>query len=252
MIIAAASGWFIENLYEGDSALMAVKFRFNDLVLLTLITPLSVLMLILAFTGRLWARVFVLGIIMHVAFSYGITVFNSRQNHLFLMYIALLGLCVFSIVRGFPDTTQNVKKPSKSVLLRVTSVAIIFIAAIGFIYWLIEAVIAITNGGPSQFVNEMNLPVNAAQVLDMAFMLPLALYGGIKLWKYHSEGLFTTAVMLIFFMLIGISVVVMEIGLIRVAGLKMDFSKIASYSFISVLSLILTVFTYRFISRTTD
>ena len=83
LIISAASGWFIENLYEGDSALMAVKFRFNDLVLLTLITPLSVLMLILAFTGRLWARVFVLGIIMHVAFSYGITVFNSRQNYLF-------------------------------------------------------------------------------------------------------------------------------------------------------------------------
>jgi hypothetical protein len=249
VIAAAASGWFIEEIYIKDSALMAVNFRSFDLVLLVLITPLSIVMLILAYTGRSWARVFVLGIIMYLAFTYGINVFSCHQNHLFLIYIALLGLCVVSIARGFPDIAQIIDTSSKTVLMRVLSITILFIALAGYVYWLSDAIGALFNGESTQNLIEKNIPVNVAQVLDMAFMLPFAIFGAIKLLKYHSEGLVISAVMLVFFMLIGMSVVTMEIRLSRITGSEMDFAKVYSYGFITVLSLVVTFFTYRYVSR---
>jgi hypothetical protein len=249
VIIASASGLFVKDLYTDNSAQMAVKFRSNDLAILTLIIPLSVVMLILAYTGRFWARVFLLGIIATLAFTFGITLFNGVQNRLFLLYLAVLGICAFGLARGFPELIQQVETSKKSASLRVASVAVLFISVAGYYYWLSEAVAALISGGPSTYVQGMNLPVNAAQALDMAFMLPLAIYGGIKLWKYRADGLIITAVMLVFFLLIGVSVVIMEIGLIRGAGLEMDFGKISSYSFVTLLSFIATLFIYSSLSK---
>jgi hypothetical protein len=250
VIAAAASGWFIDEIYRRDSALMADNFRSFDLVLLTLVTPLSIVMLILAYTGRIWARLFVFGIILYLAFSYAINAFSVHQNQLFLIYIALLSLCVISIMRGFPKIAQRVEKPSKSALMRVLSVTILFIAVAGFVYWLGDAIGALFNDESSQILLDKNIPVNAAQVLDMAFMLPLAIIGGIQLLKFKKRGLIISAAMLVFFMLIGISVVTMEIRWSQGAGLEMDFAKVYSYGFITVLSLVVTIFTYRHVSRT--
>ena len=249
VIIASASGLFVKELYTDNSVHMAVKFRSNDLAILTLIIPLSVVMLILAYTGRFWARVFMLGIIATLAFNFGITIFNSVQNRLFLLYLAVLGICAFYLVRGFPELIQRVETPRKSASLRVASVAVLVISVAGYYNWLSDAVAAFISGGPSPFVQGMNLPVNAAQALDMALMLPLAIYGGIKLWKYRAEGLIITAVVLVFFLLIGVSVVIMEIGLIRGAGVELDFSKIAGYSFVTLLSFIATLFIYGSLSK---
>ena len=143
VIAAAASGWFTEEIYSKDSALMAVNFRSFDLVLLVLIIPLSLVMLILAYTGRIWARVFMLGIIMYLAFTYGINVFSCHQNHLFLIYIALLSLCIVSIVKGFPDIAQILDKSLKTVLMRILSVTILFIALAGLICLIVGIIPAI-------------------------------------------------------------------------------------------------------------
>lgn len=52
-VLAAVVGWFSEDLYQKDSAFMAIKSQALDLVHLALIIPLGLLMFVLARQGRL-------------------------------------------------------------------------------------------------------------------------------------------------------------------------------------------------------
>ena len=71
VFVCAAIGWFVQDFYSvSNAALISVKFRVYDLVLMVLVTPLSIAMFILAVTGRVWAKIFVLGIVVYLAFSY--------------------------------------------------------------------------------------------------------------------------------------------------------------------------------------
>ena len=70
-MVAAATGWFAENFYSNNVDSIAVKFRTYGLVLLSLITPLSVVMFFLARSDKTWSKIFVIGILIYLAFSYG-------------------------------------------------------------------------------------------------------------------------------------------------------------------------------------
>jgi Na+/proline symporter len=241
---------FVEDFYNNNSSLISIKFRVYDLVLLTLVLPLSVVMFFIARTGRVWAKEFVLGILIYLAFSYGLNVFNCYQNQLFIIYIAIFSLCVFSTIIGFSDIAKSIKKPSALKLLKVISIVLFFNAISGYGLWLSDAVEALIKGEVSQTIAGMNLPTNVAQVLDIGFMLPLAIVGAIKLWKYQSDGMVISAMMLVFFMLIGISVVSMEFGLM-INGLEMDPSKVYGFGTVTLISTIMTVFIFRALLKMT-
>lgn len=251
VLVASATGWFVEDFYNNNSTVMAIKFRVYDLVLMTLIFPLSVVMFLLARSGRVWAKEFMLGILIYLAFSYGLIVFNCYQNQLFLIYIAIFSLCVFSTIIGFLDMAKSIKNPPKLKLIKIISIVLLFNAIAGYGFWLSDAIEALIRGEVSQTIAGTNLPVNAAQVLDIGFMLPLTIFGAIKLWKYQSDGITISAMMLVFFILIGISVISMEIGLL-INGLEMDISKLYGFGTITVLSIIMTVFTYRVLLKMTN
>jgi hypothetical protein len=250
VLIASATGWFVEDFYNNNSTVMAIKFRVYDLVLMTLIFPLSVIIFLLARSGRVWAKEFMLGILIYLAFSYGLIVFNCYQNQLFLIYIAIFSLCVFSTIIGFSDMAKSIKNPPKLKLIKILSIVLLFNAIAGYGFWLSDAIEALIKAEGSQTIAGTNLPVNAAQVLDIGFMLPLTIFGAIKLWKYQSDGITISAMMVVFFMLIGISVISMEIGLL-INGLEIDFSKLYGFGTITVLSIIMTVFTYRVLPKMT-
>ncbi len=247
--IAAGAGFFIDGFYHKNASLMAAKFRIYDLVLMVLIIPLSIVMYVIASRGRTWAKVFVLGIIVYLAFSYGLNLFNCHQNQLFIVYIAIFSLSVFSIINGYSDITQNVVTLPKTKMMRIISGVLFYNGVSGYGFWISDAVNSLIEGGVSQTISGMNIPVNAAQVLDIGFMLPLAILGAVKLWKYHSDGLAICAVMLVFFMLIGTSVIVLDFGLAGSAGIEMDVSKMIGFGVTTFLSFVMSVFAYRTLSK---
>lgn len=251
VIIASATGWFVDGFYDGNGALMAVKFRVYDLVLMTTMVPLGIVMFVLARTGRLWAKTFLLGTLIYLTFSYGINVFNCYQNQLFLIYIAILGLCLFSTIVGFIAIAERLENPPRIKLVKFISTVLLFNAVSGYGFWLSDAIGALIRGGGSMSIFGTDLPTNAAQVLDMGFMLPLTIVGAIKVWKYRSNGVLISAMMLVFFLLIGISVLSMEFGLLF-SGFKLDSGKVYGFGVVTALSIIMAVFTYRGYSRLTN
>jgi hypothetical protein len=88
------------------------------------------------------------------------------------------------------------------------------------------------------------MPVFAPQVFDMAVVLPFTIYGAIRLLKGQKEGVIISLTTMIFFILIGISVVTMDIAYAEVTGTEIDHGKVYSYSFISLINLIIAIVAY--------
>jgi hypothetical protein len=243
VLMAAAAGWFVKGFYSNNADYIAVKFRTYDLVLLTFITPLSVVMFFLARADQTWPKLFVLGILIYLAFSYGFNVFNCYQNQLFLVYVAIFSLCVFATIMGLVDMANTIKIISNLTLIKAISIVLLLIAVSGAQFWLMEAIIALVKKDVSPSIVGLNLPINAAQVLDIGFMLPLTIFGAIKLLQSQPIGMLISAMMLVFFVLISVSVIAMEIGL-KLNGFEMEPGKLYGFGSVIVLSLVMTFLTY--------
>lgn len=181
---------------------------------------------------------------MYFAFTYGIYALSIYLNELFLVYVALFSLCVFASVMGFRDTSLLVNSSTKSVWMKAMAAWLLLFAVGGYAAWLGEVLPPMMQGALPESIQGTTLPVNVVHVLDMAFMLPLMMIGAIKLWNGHSSGLFISAVMLVFVLLISISVICMELAL-RHAGLETDMGKFISFCLMASVSLVITLYTYR-------
>jgi hypothetical protein len=245
--LVAAVGWFAEGLYHKDSTLMTVKSQMLDIVLLALIVPLGIVMYVLARKGRLWAKLFVAGIFVYLAFTYGLYALSISLNEVFLGYVALFSLCTFASVMGFHDMSRQLKSPPKAVWVKVIAVWLFLFVIGGYAAWLSEVIPAMMQDTIPESIQRTHLPVSVVHVLDMAFMLPLMMIGAIKLWKGHASGLVMSAMMLVFVLLTSIGVICMELWLGQV-GLEMDMGKLISFPIMALISLVMTLFTYRKIS----
>jgi hypothetical protein len=236
---AAATGWFVDGFYSNNEASIAVKFRTYDLVLMILVIPLGVVMYILAGAGRVAPKVLMPGVLICLAFSYGVNTFNCHQNQLFLVYIAIFSM---SAVAGSIEIMVQAgysQKPTNKIVLKGIAVVLLFIALSGYRILLSDAVTAIMEGDVSPETAGMNLPVSAPQVLDLAFTLPLTIFGAIRLWQLRPIGLAISAAMLVFYVLISASVATMEIALQR-AGYATDPGKLYAFGTVFILSFVMT------------
>jgi hypothetical protein len=99
MAVAAAVGLLVPGLYKSNTAFAAAAFRGTDLVSLAVALPVLVGSLWLTSRGSRRALLVWLGTLAYVAYTYLYT-FAIAWNRLFLVYVALLSLSVFTLVRA--------------------------------------------------------------------------------------------------------------------------------------------------------
>jgi hypothetical protein len=99
LAVAAGMGLFVPDLYKDDTAFAAAAFRGTDLVSLAVALPFLAGSLWLARRGSRRALLVWLGTLAYVAYTYLYT-FAIAWNRLFLVYVALLSLSVFTLVRA--------------------------------------------------------------------------------------------------------------------------------------------------------
>jgi hypothetical protein len=123
----------------------------------------------------------------------------------------------------------------------LTSVVLLFSAGSGLVYLLTDAISALSGD-----INEITMtPVFAPQVFDLAIVMPFTLYGAIQLLRRKKVGVLISLTTMIFFLFIGVSVVTMDVAFAWATGAEIDYGKVYSYSFISLINLILTIVVYR-------
>lgn len=98
LAVAAGAGLFVHGVYR-NNAFATAAFRGSDLVSLVVAVPTLLVSAVLARKGSRRAHLVWLGTLGYVAYTY-IYTFGIAFNRLFLVYLALLSLSVFAIVRS--------------------------------------------------------------------------------------------------------------------------------------------------------
>ncbi len=240
MIFAALTGWVSEALYQNNPADLIKQLKYYDFSLLFFIAPITLIVLILSALGHKRARIFSLGMTIYFAFTFGVTLFISSQNSLFLVYVAIISLCLFYYVKGFLEIYHGTSLTIEKQRSKIASVVLLFSASTGMIYLLMDAISALLAQSDAIEI----IPVFAPQVFDMAVVLPLTIYGAFKLLKSKKEGILISLTTMVFFIFIGISVVTMDIAYAASTGTEIDHGKVYSYAFISLINLIVAIMAY--------
>jgi preprotein translocase subunit SecE len=240
VIFAALTGWISDALYQNNPIDLIMKLKYYDFSLLAIIAPISLIVFILSALNHKRARIFSLGMSVYLTFSFGVTLFISSQNSLFLVYIVIISLCIFYYIKGFIEIYNKTTFVIDKKISKIVSVVLLFSAVSGFAYLLIDAINSLLIER-----DEIDfLPVNPPQIFDMAFVLPFTIYGAIRLFKSKMDGILISLTTMIFFVFIGISVVIMDITYAATTGTEIDHGKVYSYSFISLINLIITILAY--------
>jgi hypothetical protein len=183
-----------------------------------------------------------LGFTGYLLYAYAIYSFDRVYTNFFLLYIAVFGLSLYSIILFFIysdlskfDFSKNKKLPRKSVGVYFLLLVIMFLMV-----WLSIVVPAILNNKPPEG--------NSIFVLDLSFFLPLLTIGAFQLFAKKPFGDFLASILLIKMGILGFSVFLGEI-LRPLFEQQLNFPMISLFAFLGLGSILLAVI---FISKLKD
>lgn len=240
LAVVSFFGAFDPSTYGRDSASIAAQGIGQDLFNLFIVTPLLLLSLFLARTGRRsWVFIFG-GSLFYIMYSFIIYAFGVNFNRLFLLYCLTLGISLYAfILFVLALTGDNVKEWfRKEAPVKLTGVFLLLVAAIFYMIWLKDVVPAILSGTPPSSVSDYNLLVNPVHVADLSFALPGLILTSWLLLKRKNYGFILAPVALVFIILLAVALVAM-VAMLKVKGISDDISVAAIFSAISLISLVL-------------
>jgi hypothetical protein len=171
---------------------------------------LPVLIVAMTGTARGSARAFVvwLGTLGYLIYQAVLLCFATPMNNLFLLYVAYLGLAVWSTVMllRVTDFDAFTARLSGAVPAGVTGAAALVIVVLNTLAWLSQIVPAVLSSRPTSVLDGTGLVTNPVYVQDLAIWLPLLATAAVACWRRQSWGLLVTAAMLALFVLESISI----------------------------------------------
>lgn len=225
--IASLVSLLTSDFYSRDSATIAVKSHYLDLVNISIVVPTGIFMFVLAMKKSYWAKLFILGITGYLAYMFGFNALSLVFNELFLVYVALFGLSIFGIILGYEDVKQSGAYRDNPIKMRIAGIYLMLFSVIAYIAWLIDIIVSTVNGSRPDSISGMNLPVDVVHVFDMAFVLPVIIIGAVLLFRGKLSGLIISSIAVAFVLLVCISMLAMELGL---QYQKMHFDDMQLYS----------------------
>lgn len=182
--VAAAAGLGIAGLYR-DVPFWAQQARGIDLATLFLAVPILAVGLGTTRHGSLVGRLAATAGLLYLVYNYAIFAFSVKMNPLTAVYIAILGLAVWSLVLSLPSADlTGAGHALVGRLPRRTSIAVLlFVSFLFGMLWLGQIASATTSGVPPVDLAKAGLPTNPVYALDLGLFLPLCVVAGIGLLR---------------------------------------------------------------------
>jgi hypothetical protein len=180
----------------------------QDVANLVIASPALLILAALALRGSLRAYLLWLGVLTFTAYTYVIYTFSIPFGPLFLLWVAVLGLCIYALLGGVAAVDHAAVAAyfaSRRAVQVVAWVLIVVGVLIGFL-WLSEDVPALLAGSTPPSVADMALPTNPVHVLDLAFFLPAVIATGVCLLKRVSLAYTLAPMFLVLLILTGIPI----------------------------------------------
>ena len=187
------------SVYGKETAFLADTATAQDLVGLVIVSPLLLVLAVLAVRGSLRSWLCWLGLLSFTVYNYAIYAFSIHFGPLFLVWVAVLGLSLFALIGGLTALrTATVKTRLAVAPVRLSGWFLIVIATLFVLLWLSEIIPDLVAGRGSTSAADWEVPSNPVHVLDLAFFLPAVFVSGVLLLRRHRFGYATAPAQLIF------------------------------------------------------
>lgn len=208
LFVAAVGGLFIPGLYR-DAPAWAAQARGVNLVDLFFALPALVASMVLSARDSIRARVVWFGVVGYILYNAVIFAFDIAFNALFLVYVGILSLALFSLMALLThlDAEGIRTRFSAGTPIRATAVYLVILAALFFLAWMKDIVPAIVGNTTPATIIQARIPSNPVYVLDLALLLPLYIVAAIWLLRRRAWGYFLGGLLLVLNSLLSLSIV---------------------------------------------
>ena len=208
--IASLAG-FIPGLYRDPRVIIAQSHGFD------IGNLIAVLILGLGLTwsarGSVRGRLVAVGALGYLVYSFVTYAFLIVLNAATVLYIAVLGFGVWSFITGLAavDDHEADELAAGRLYRRITAGFMIVIAALFAVTWLREIAGSVVSGQLPAGLAAAGWPMNPPYVLDLGFVIPIAVLGASRLLHGKPGGGRLVVPFLIFVPLLSISVLLMTV-----------------------------------------
>jgi hypothetical protein len=208
--VASLAG-FIPGVYRDPQVVIAQSHGFDIGNLIAVL----VLGLGIAWSSRgsVRGRLIAIGALGYLIYSFVTYAFLIVLNAATVLYIAVLGFGVWSFITGFGavDDREADQLGAGHTYRRLTAGFMIVIAALFALTWLREIGESVISGRQPAALAAAGWPMNPVYVLDLGFVVPLVVLGGLRLLRGKPGGVRLAVPFLIFLPLLSISVLLMTV-----------------------------------------
>jgi hypothetical protein len=208
--IASVAG-FIPGVYRDPAVVIAQSHGF-DIGNLIAVLVLG-LGLLRSTRGSVRGRLVAVGALGYLLYSFVTYAFLIVLNAATVFYIAVLGFGVWSFITGFAtvDHQENDILAGGRLYRRLAAGFMIVIAALFAMTWLREIVGSVISGHLPAGLAAAGWPMNPPYVLDLGFVIPLAVLGALRLLRSKPGAGRIAVPFLVFVPLLSLSVLLMTI-----------------------------------------
>jgi hypothetical protein len=203
-------GLFIPTIYR-DPAVVIPQNLGTDLSILILGLPALIGSSLLMRRGSLGARVVWLGTLGVLAYAYGMYCLAVVWNPLFLLYLALFGLSLFTLGLGLVETDATRLRLCFAGRAPAKPVAGFLLGVAGLVgaMWLAEEARSVIRGTVPPSVVQFGTPTNIVHVFDLAIVLPAMVMAALMLLRDRPWGYVWSGVLLVKAATIGLWILAM-------------------------------------------
>lgn len=205
VVVAAVPTFFVDGILNG-TPVMNGSARGTALTMFAVALPVLAVGLVTSTRGSVRGRAALIGALGYLTYNATLLVYATPFNELFLAYVALLGLSLWSMVSAMLDPPPLLA-PSNRLPAHGIAAFILTVVALNALAWLRVVVPALGEDPPS-FLEGTGLTTNPIYVQDLAVWLPAMAIVAVLLWQRRPSGVFLAGAGLVFWLIESIGVAV--------------------------------------------
>jgi hypothetical protein len=200
----------VKSIYSALTPAFLPQALAQDIANLAVVAPLWLTFAVLALRGSLRAYLLWLGVLTFTVYNYVIYTFSVPFGSLFLLWVVVLGMCIYSLIGGVTVIDHNVVKSSfaNQRTIQVVAWFLIITAVLFSFLWLSEDIPALLSNTRPQSLVDMALPTNPVHILDLGFFLPAVIATGVMLIKRMRLAYTLAPSFIVFLILTGIPILI--------------------------------------------
>ncbi len=200
----------VDSIYAGLTPAFLPQALAQDVANLAVASPALLILAALALRGSLRAYLLWIGVLTFTIYNYVIYTFSVPFGPLFLLWVAVLGMCIYALIGGVTtvDHSEVARRYASRRAVVFVAWFLIVTAVLFGMLWLSEDVPALLAGHKPQSLIDMALPTNPVHILDLAFFLPAVIATGVLLLKRKPFAYTVAPAFIVFLILTGVPILI--------------------------------------------